>query len=355
MACWLVGWLVAPLATGQLANGRAFEDGASFGATSEPDGRRVLLEAFFGTGIGGEFRAVSRPSEHRGLAFPVRGRVREVMVEPGDRVEAGTPLIKLEDALERASLQLAAIRAADETQIETAERLMAFRQTELDLTLQSNSGGGASGRDLREARLNHDRAVLDVQAAYIARAEAEAGLARERLRVEELTIVAPVGGEVLSVSKRAGEGVDELTSVVTLVNIDPLILELNVPPAVALGMENGQAALVVWDDVPGPAEVGQVVFRAPVGDAGARRILVRVEVPNPGRLPSGLHARVRVAEASAAEVRERVAAGLAGAGDGGDGAADRAAASARVGAALVNAGRTVDEGLSGALSRGERP
>jgi multidrug efflux pump subunit AcrA (membrane-fusion protein) len=107
---------------------------------------------------------------------------------------------------------------------------------------------------------------------------------------------------VLEVHKRQGESVDELTTVVTVITVDPLWVEVNVPTREALRLEVGQEATVEWEDADDVAPMtGRVVFRSPAAHAGARQVQVRVEVANPGGLPSGLHGTVRFGPSARAE------------------------------------------------------
>lgn len=252
------------------------------------------------------YRGVSRPSEVRELAFPVRGRVVEVMVDPGEIVAAGRPLMRLEDDLERATLELARIRAEDTSEIESAQTRYRFRKQDYELTLESNQAGGASLGDLREAKFLFDQAAIDLDIARREQAEEVITLTREQARLDQRTIRSPMEGSVVDVLKNPGEGVDELTAVITLIDIDPLVVEINLPTAMALRVKPGLGAEIRWEDLPGFEPVmGEVVFRAPAGHAGVRSIPVRVEVPNPGQLPSGMHARVRLIADESADATDR--------------------------------------------------
>lgn len=240
-----------------------------------------------------EFRGVSRPSEIRDLAFPIRGRIVEVMVEPGERVKPGQPLIRLEDDLERATLELARIRAEDRSEIHAAESRFAFRAEDFALTQESNAAGGAGLSDLRESKFLYEQAGFDLEIARRSHAEAVITLAREQARLDQLTIRSPLEAVVVDLMKQPGEGVDELTTVMTIVDVDTLMIEIGVPPIMAMHVEKDMYARIEWDDMQGtPTAYGTVSFRAPAGHAGVRSIPVRIVIPNTHKLPSGLHARV---------------------------------------------------------------
>lgn len=241
----------------------------------------------------GPYLGVSRPADVRELAFAVRGKVAEVLVEPGDRVSAGDLLIRLDDAVQRASHALAEAQAADETSVELARLALAFQTDELAITTQAAERGGANEQDIREATFARDRAEVELRAAISAMEQRRLSLEREAARLAEMRIVAPIAGDVIETHKQAGETVDELTTVVTLVDIGALHIDFPVPASVSRRLRVGDAARVEWQDIDAePVTDARVILIPATGDPTVREVTVRVEVPNPDRLPSGLHARV---------------------------------------------------------------
>ncbi|MDX9912031.1 MAG: efflux RND transporter periplasmic adaptor subunit [Phycisphaerales bacterium] len=240
------------------------------------------------------YPCVSRPSDLRQLAFPIRGRMGEVMVEPGAVVEAGTLIMRMEDAVQRQSVELARVRAEDTGELDAARTQVAFRETELGVTRESHAKGGASDSAMREAVFQLEMAEAQLRTREAGQREDELTLSREMARLEEMELRTPLDGVVLDVLKRPGESVDETKPVAIVVQIDPLWLDVNVPTREALSIEVGRGAEVAWQDLEGsPAMRGRVIFRSPVGDAGARQVQVRIEVANPEGLPSGMHGDVR--------------------------------------------------------------
>lgn len=240
------------------------------------------------------FSAVSRPSDHRELAFPTRGRVAELMVKPGDVVKPGDPIMRLEDAAERHTLELYKNQAADTSPVDAAENSLAFREAELKLTQDASAISGANPRDLREAVYNRDQARIKLESVRVEHEAARIQVLRQQAECDQMLVTSPMHGVVLDVTKRPGEATDEQTPVCTVVTIDPLWIDVPVPTRVALAMSLGQTAGVSWEDLPGAeAATGTVIFISPAGHAGSREVQVRLEVPNPRKLPSGLHATVR--------------------------------------------------------------
>jgi multidrug efflux pump subunit AcrA (membrane-fusion protein) len=137
-------------------------------------------------------------------------------------------------------------------------------------------------------------AEIELAAAQTSLEEAALVLEREEARLAEMTLLSPIDGVVVDVHKRGGEAVDEQTTVVTVIQPNPLWIDVSVRTRDALRLRAGQPAEVVWQDVDGVAAMGgRVTYISPAGHAGARQVKVRVEVANEIGLPTGLHATVR--------------------------------------------------------------
>lgn len=240
------------------------------------------------------YPCVSRPSDTRELGFSTRGIVAEVSVKAGDRVKAGDQLVRLQDEVERQSLALAKVQAGDTSSLELAQATLSFREKELALLEESMADHVGSEAGLREARFARDKASLEVRAAQSQLDGYRLAVKREEARVAEMSIKSPIGGIVLDVHKRAGESVEEGTAAITVLNPDPLWIDVNVPTRDAMALEVGQRATVEWEDVEGIAPMsGAVIFKSPASHPGARQLQVRVEIANPAGIPTGLHGKIR--------------------------------------------------------------
>jgi RND family efflux transporter MFP subunit len=247
-----------------------------------------------GRGGDGIYPCVSRPSEMRELGFSTRGKVGEVVVKPGDAVKAGDLLIRLEDAVQRHVVAAATIQAADDSQVRLSEKGLAYRETELKLLEAARAEDGATEARLREAQFRTEQAKLELASATTTFRLNGVTLDREKARLDEMAIKSPITGTVLDIRKHEGETVDEGTAALTVVAVDPLWLDVNIPMREAGNVSLGQAAEVVWEDTDDQTPMaGKVIYKAPAGNAGARQLQMRIEVPNPKRIPSGMHGKVR--------------------------------------------------------------
>ncbi|MEL6497923.1 MAG: efflux RND transporter periplasmic adaptor subunit [Planctomycetota bacterium] len=239
------------------------------------------------------YAGVSRPADVRELAFGIRGTVAETLVEPGDRVQAGDLLIRLDDRVQSAQVELSKSQAEDDSRFKIATLVVEFQRDELDITVNSREMGGANDQDVREAQFAYDRALIDLKAAEADMVARGLTLERETARLDEMRIHAPIAGDIVDTPKQAGETADELTTVITLVNTDQLHIDVTVAPDTARALTVGQPAEVRWQDIDAePVTDAQIIFIPATGDPSVRQVAVRVEVPNPDRLPSGLHALV---------------------------------------------------------------
>ncbi|MFI4891947.1 MAG: efflux RND transporter periplasmic adaptor subunit [Phycisphaerales bacterium JB058] len=239
------------------------------------------------------YTGVSRPSSTRELAFAVRGKIAQVMVEPGDKVTTGQELVRLDDAVQQATLELADAQLEDDTRLELAQIALEHMAEELRLVEQSLKDGGANEQDVRTARFELARARVELRAAESEMLQRELTQKREQARLDEMRIVSPIDGDVVRVDRREGETVDEQTSVITVVQVEPLRIDVSVPVPVSQKLKIGQEASVEWLDIETEQPtIGKVIFISRAGEASVREVLVRIEVPNADGLPSGMHARV---------------------------------------------------------------
>lgn len=186
------------------------------------------------------------------VASPADGVVREIFVEPGDRVEAGAALFALVDTKPRNDL-------------EVAEKNRAVALAKYRRLVQSAVANHGDGREIAVAR-----ADLDV-------AEAEAGLARDLH--ERTRIAAPRAGVVVFSARTDWVGRPVTTGERVMEVVDPGELELKIDLGLsdALQMRVGTRVRLFLDGDPlasSSAEVSRIGYR-PVPNA-ERQLVHRV-------------------------------------------------------------------------------
>ncbi|MFC0634462.1 HlyD family efflux transporter periplasmic adaptor subunit [Brevundimonas balnearis] len=149
---------------------------------------------------------VEPQSELISVAAEIPGVVRNVLVQPGDRVSQGQPLFQLDARAARAALAAAQADAASaEAAARQAEVALADERQRLSLFEAVDDPRALSADELQRRRFAVRRAEA---AAAQARASAEAARAQARARavdLERLTVAAPITGRVFRVDVRPGE------------------------------------------------------------------------------------------------------------------------------------------------------
>jgi RND family efflux transporter MFP subunit len=262
-----------------------------------------------------------RADEVSTLGAVVSGRLKEMPVDLGARIEAGSPLAQLDPG--PFQLRLAQARAAvsearsllglplggDDDQVDV-EASSLVRQTRAMLDeaqanlqrMRSSFDQGLIGASDYEPALaqaevaagKHQDALetMHTRIAALARRRAELAVAERELR--ETTIVAPFRGEVLSRLAAPGQYLSAGTPVVELVKTDPLRLVLEVPERESQLVAVGQK---VSFETEGSSDVhaGRVVRLAPGLREASRTLRLEAEVPNgEHRLRPGAFVRARL-------------------------------------------------------------
>lgn len=199
----------------------------------------------------------------------VAGRITEIAFSEGTPVTKGTVLVRMDDAVARATLaQARASLVFSRNDLNRAAEL--FRQ----------NSGTAKAREQAQAKLQADEAAVQLAQAHL----------------DKLTLVAPFDGVLGLRSVSVGDVVQPGAALVNLEAIDQLKLDFRVPEAYLAAVRVGQTIEVSVDAFPGRSFQGTVYAINPLLDVNGRAVVIRAEVPNAGlELRPGLFARVVLA------------------------------------------------------------
>ncbi len=203
------------------------------------------------------------------VAPEVAGRVTAIEFDAGASVAAGTTLVQLNDAPQRADL--ASYQASERLAIANLERTrqLARRDFATQATVDQNQ------QDLEEAR---------------------AGIARSQAIIDQKVITAPFAGQLGLRHVELGEIVDPGDTLVTLTDLDRLYANFTLPEQDRAAVAVGQAVEVRVDAYPGEVFKGEVTAIEPQIDPGTRVMRLQATLANPGhRLLPGMFANARVA------------------------------------------------------------
>ncbi|HKZ72675.1 MAG TPA: efflux RND transporter periplasmic adaptor subunit [Steroidobacteraceae bacterium] len=218
------------------------------------------------------------------LATEVAGRL-EWMAEPGTAVKRGDTVARLDD--ERLKLELrdnqAAVRRLEanvqllQTQSERLETLAPENIVSRNQLDEASSRLAMAQQELEQARVAHDRALLDLQRA---------------------SVRAPFDGYVAERLAQAGEFVALGTPLARLVDTRSVEVVARAPVSSAATLRSGQTVRVRDDQRSVESRIRSVV---PVGDERSRLLEIRVAL-DAGAWPIGSPVRVELAGSAARRV-----------------------------------------------------
>jgi HlyD family secretion protein len=224
------------------------------------------------------------------------GRLQDVTVKLGDRVNRGQRIAKIEDF--EIVEQVKQAEAAAEVSLAT------IRQREADLQLAETNV--ERSRSLFERRLLPKQTLDDNEARYqaalaqldLARAQntqSKARLDELRINLSNTVITSPVNGFVAKRNVDPGAFVSQQAPVADVVDITRVRLVANVVEKDLKELESGNDASVEVDAFPGEKFTGRIARVSPVLDPATRTAPIEIEIPNPTfRLKPGMYARVGI-------------------------------------------------------------
>jgi cobalt-zinc-cadmium efflux system membrane fusion protein len=201
---------------------------------------------------------------------PVAGRLVDLKVQLGERVERGQELAVID------SSDLAQAYADDE---KARSALKLTKQT-LDRTLALEKVSGAAVKDRQQAENDHAQAEAEFQRAQSRlRAIGVSADPREAGRV--LSLKAPVSGSVVDLQAARGAYLNDPTAaIMTIANLNEVWVTANVPEKDAALVTQGQPVDVVFTAYPGEPFKGRVLFVSDILDPDTRRVKVRIAFQN---------------------------------------------------------------------------
>ncbi|WP_162561679.1 efflux RND transporter periplasmic adaptor subunit [Yoonia vestfoldensis] len=234
------------------------------------------------------FDCVMDPADIIDVGAPVAGVLEDVTVRRGNTVAAGQVIANLESSVERATIGLLETRADNNVAIEaqTARRDLIMVQRERTQTLVDRNVASADQLQEIEAELVTAEALL--AQAVLDKEIAVQELARARQQLAQRTITSPTEGVVLIRNKSAGEFVATNEAIVSIVRLDPLLIEAFLPVELYPAISNGMLATVAPAAPITDSFQARVIAFDQVFDAASGTFGVELELPNPGALlPAG--------------------------------------------------------------------
>ena len=204
------------------------------------------------------------------------GVIREILFDAGQRVKAGTVLVRLNTDNEIATLR--ALEASAKLAVAQRDRWRELGTQKL-----------VSQAEVEERAADAARAVAQVEA--------------QRAVIAQKTVRAPFDG-VLGIRKvTLGQYVQPGDPIVNLQALDPILMDFSMPQQRASQIVEGMAVSATVDALSGKAFEGKVVAVEPRIDPQTRNFTVQASFANPGNeIRPGAFAKVRFSVGDARDV-----------------------------------------------------
>lgn len=231
-----------------------------------------------------------QPAAQATVKSKVSGQVRETTVQEGMTVTAGQVLARLDQADHQARFnqQKAALDEA---------------QARLSLAKKNNANSAALLKQNYISQNTYDSTQNAVDLAQASVSAASAQLELARIALNDAVIRAPLSGVVSKRHAQAGDKVSPDMPVFTIVSLNQLTLDAQVPASEIPRIKVGQEVVFKVDGFTGRTFTGKVARINPTTEAGSRSMLVYITVANgDGALRGGMFAKGSITTEKSAAV-----------------------------------------------------
>jgi HlyD family secretion protein len=223
--------------------------------------------------------------EQAQLSPEVIGKVRAVLVEEGDDVEAGQVVLQLDEQVYRAEVeqQQASVRQ-QQINIERQKLNLDNQARQLKRTRELHARKLLDDNSFDNARHAHELAEVELRASREGLQQAEAVLSQSRERLAKTEIRAPISGTVVAIGIKVGETPVSSTigiagsSLMSIANTDTVMTEVNVDEADIARIRVGQEVSVfaaAFPDTALPGKVESIPLSPRSANAGSGNTLAR--------------------------------------------------------------------------------
>ncbi|HMA73305.1 MAG TPA: efflux RND transporter periplasmic adaptor subunit [Xanthobacteraceae bacterium] len=203
---------------------------------------------------------------------PVTGRVTDLKVQLGERVEQGQELAVIDSG----DLALAY------SDIEKAKSVRTLTKAALDRQLALEKAGGTAIKDREQAQSDYNQAIAELERAEVRLRAMGVPEHQQKEQSRLLSIKAPVSGSVIDLQVARGAYLNDPTAaIMTIANLGTVWVTANVPERDTALVTKGQDVDVVLAAYPGEVFASKVLFISDVLDPDTRRTKVRIAFDNP--------------------------------------------------------------------------
>lgn len=235
----------------------------------------------------GQVQGFVEPYRSVDLSIGEIGIIQELTTEPGDTVQEGSVIARLDDRVQRVQLELAEHLAKSKSNLLVAEKTYHKRASILNRIEELVRTNSASQSELIRAEMEETIAKSQLLSAQEEMVTRQIELKRTSAQLASRTVIAPFSGTVSAVHRNVGEYVSpSRPEIVTLVQLDKLFAKFNVSSSMITSFEVGQEVEVTMAD--GTKIVAQVFSVGVQTDAQSGTVEIKLLIDNPdGDIRSG--------------------------------------------------------------------
>lgn len=221
------------------------------------------------------------------------GKVAQVPVDVGIRVKKGNLLAKLDTTDLEINLS-SALSGLQNAKITQNQAVLNYNNAKANYERMKTlyKDGAISLQQLEQAELSFNLASDAKKAPAVPIAQSQIDAIRNQ--ISNATITSPIDGEIATRSIDPGEMASTAQPIMTVVNIDTVLVEATVAEGDIGLVSKGQKVSVKVDAAGGVFE-GTITLLSPVADAKTKGYPVKVEIQNPGhKLKPGMFAEIEI-------------------------------------------------------------
>ncbi len=219
------------------------------------------------------------------VSAKVSGKVMELLIEEGRRIEAGEVMARLDDSNYRAAVQQAKAQFAQaEASLTAARTAFEDAQPIFKRNEQQKAGGliSAQAFDTAKATFNASRTAFTVAERGVDSARATLAFAQRNL--DDTVVRAPFAGVITEKAAQPGEIVSPMsagggftrTGIGTIVDMDSLEVEVDVSESFINRVSANQPVTVRLNAYPDWEIAGEVIATIPTADRAKATVKVRI-------------------------------------------------------------------------------
>jgi RND family efflux transporter MFP subunit len=224
-----------------------------------------------------------KAKDHVDVTPKLTGRIVQIKVDTGQAVPRGALLAVIEDAeiVQQVERSRATI-AVGEASISQREAELNNARAELERNQKLLDAGLLSRQQFEEAQTRYKVAQSQLELARAQRRQSDAEHRELNIRHGQTRVYSPMAGYVAKRHVDVGALVNPSTPIVTVVNVNTMVIEANASERDIARIKPGSRATVTLDSLPGQSYEGRVMRISPMLDPQTRNGIVEIEIQNRG-------------------------------------------------------------------------